>query len=88
MAESLRLRLSLILHRLDGDTLRFERTGQQWQAVFVQPKPKPERWALLQSRDRSGIVEMEVPQSQVLGAVAKLRQRTGNPVTTTLLDWR
>ena len=88
MTENLRLRLSMLLRRLDEGTLRFERKGQQWQAVFVQPRPKLERWALLQSRDRSGIVEMEVPQSQVLGAVAKLRQRTGNPVTTTLLDLR
>ena len=88
MSEVLRLRLSMLLRRLDEGTLRFERRGQQWQAVSEQPKPKLERWALLQSRDRSGIVEMEVPQSQVLGAVAKLRQRTGNPVTTTFLDWR
>ena len=88
MSESLRFRLSVILRRLDEGTLRFERKGQQWKAVFVQPRPKLERWALLQSRDRSGIVEMEVPQSQVLGAVAKLRQRTGNAVMTTPLGWR
>ena len=88
MSEALRLRLSVLLRRLDEGTLRFERKGQQWQVVFVQPKPAPEQWVLLQSRGYSGTVEMEVPQSRVLGAVAKLRRRTGNPVTTTLLDWR
>ena len=88
MSEPLHLRLSMLLHRLDEGTLRFERRGQQWQAVFVQPKPKPERWVLLQSRGNSGIVEVEVPQSRVSGAVARLRQRTGNSVTTTPLGWR
>ena len=89
MSEPLRLRLSMLLRRLDEGTLRFERTGQQWQAVFVRPKPAPVRWVLLQSRDYSGgLIGVEVPQSRVLGAVAKLRRRTGNPVTTTLLDWR